>query len=60
MAREDYVFDKGVEHGMELGLERGIFNLISTLKDLGISDAQIIDTLMEKYNFTREEAEQKL
>ncbi len=55
-AAERYGYKKGVEDG----IEQGISNLVTTLKELGISDNQIIDKLIEKYNLTNDEANQYL
>lgn len=48
------------DYGHRKGIEQGKFTLVSTLKELGISDDQIIHKLMEKYNLTLEEAKQYL
>ena len=52
--------EKGMEQGIEQGMEKGISGMVSTLKDLGIPDATIVQKLQEKFRFSREKAEKYL
>ena len=38
-------------------IEKGILGMVSTLKDLEIPDATIVQKIQEKFKFSREEAE---
>ena len=44
----------------EAGLEQGIIALISTCRELGVSNEEIIAKLMEKFSFTEDEATEKV
>ena len=54
------MYDSAKEEGIEQGINQGIAKLITVLRGLGISDGQIIDELMEKYEMSREEASKRL
>lgn len=43
--------------GIEKGIEKGIKGLVSTLKELSIPDATIIQKIQEKFDLSGEEAE---
>ena len=44
----------------EAGLEQGINALISTCRELGVSNEEIIAKLMEKFSLTEDEATEKV
>lgn len=46
----------GLEEGIEIGRREGIINTIAILKELGQSDAVIIEQITSKYSISREEA----
>ena len=48
--------EQGVKKGMEQGVKKGIEAMVSALKDFGVNDADIIQTLQEKFELSREEA----
>ena len=48
------------EDGRKSGLEQGINALISTCRELGVSNEEIIAKLMEKFSFTEDEATEKV
>lgn len=60
LAATRYGYKQGHEEGRAVEREQGIYNLVSTLKDLNIPDADIIDKLVEKYELTSEEAAKHL
>ncbi len=45
------------QENIEKGIEKGILGMVSTLKDLEIPDATIVQKIQEKFKFSREEAE---
>ncbi len=47
---------KGIEKGIEKGIQKGIVAMVSALKDFGVNDADIIQTIQEKFELSREEA----
>ena len=48
--------EQGVKKGMEQGVKKGIEAMVSALKDFSVNDADIIQTLQEKFELSREEA----
>lgn len=48
--------EQGVKKGMEQGVKKGMEAMVSALKDFGVNDADIIRTLQEKFELSREEA----
>ena len=52
--------EEGREEGLEQGLEQGINALISTCRELGVSNEEIIAKLMEKFFLTEDEAKEKV
>ena len=50
----------GLEQGLEQGLGQGINALISTCRELGVSNEEIIAKLMEKFSLTEDEATEKV
>lgn len=59
-AEMDYAYEQGQEAGRETEREENLKILISTLREYGHTDEQIIKSLMEKYGISREAAEEKL
>ena len=47
---------ENIEKGMEQGVKKGIEVMVSALKDFGVNDADIIQTLQEKFELSKEEA----
>ena len=52
--------EQGLVQGLEQGLEQGINALISTCRELGVSNEEIIAKLMEKFSLTEDEAKEKV
>jgi hypothetical protein len=50
------VEEKGIQKGLEKGLEKGIKAMISTLKELQISNDIILDKICDKFQLTEETA----
>ena len=50
--------DSYIAWGKDRGRAKGVYNLISTLKELNISDEIISEHLISKYNFSSEEAKE--
>ena len=48
--------EQGIKKGMEQGVKKGIEAMVSALKDFSVNDADIIQTLQEKFELSREEA----
>ena len=48
------------EDGKKSGLEQGINALISTCRELGVSNEEIIAKIMEKFSLTEDEATEKV
>lgn len=53
-------YEDGRKSGLEQGLEQGINALISTCRELGVSNEEIIAKLMEKFSLTEDEATEKV
>lgn len=49
--------EQGIEKGMEQGIEKGIVAMVSALRDFGVADADIIQTIQDKFQIPVEEAE---
>lgn len=48
---------KGISISEKRGDERGIRNLVESLREVSVSESIIIEKLQQKYNFTPEEAQ---
>lgn len=48
--------EKGIEQGIERGIEKGTSAMISLLRDMGFDDAAICEKLVQKFDFTQEDA----
>lgn len=59
-AEMDDAYEQGQEAGRETERERNIKILISTLREYGHTEEQIVQSLMEKYGISQEAAEEKL
>lgn len=67
-AEDEFVLNQGIEIGREDGIkigrkeerEQNLKILISTLREYGGTDEQIVKSLMQKYGLSRDEAEEKL
>ncbi len=59
-AEMDDAYEQGQEAGRETERERNIKILISTLREYGHAEEQIVQSLMEKYGISQEAAEEKL
>lgn len=63
-AEDMFVYESGRkaghEDGLKAGREESIKILVSTLREHGDTDEQIVRSLMEKYGLSQEEAEGKL
>lgn len=44
------------QENIQKGIEKGIVAMVSALKDFGVNDADIIQTIQEKFELSREEA----
>ena len=61
LMRDQENIEKGIEQGIEQGIERGkIYGSISTYRDLGLSDGEIMKRLQEKYHLSGEEINEYL
>ncbi len=58
LMRDQENIEKGMEKGMEKGIRKGIYGAISMCRDLGLSDAEILEKLQEKFSLSYEEAVQ--
>ena len=47
---------ENIQKGIEKGIEKGIVAMVSALKDFEVNDADIIQTIQEKFELSREEA----
>ncbi len=56
VAREAYVAEKALNEGLAKGRTEGIVNFVSALKEFNISDDQILEKLIEKFNLSDMEA----
>lgn len=56
LMRDQENIQKGIEKGIEKGIQKGIVAMVSALKDFGVNDADIIQTIQEKFGLSREEA----
>ena len=52
--------EEGLQQGLQQGLDTGINALISTLKELNISDDNIIEKLMDKFKIDEKKAKEYL
>ena len=59
-AEDEFVYESGIRLGREDEREKNIKILVSTLREHGVTDEQIIKNLMEKYELSQEEAEERL
>lgn len=50
--------EEGLQQGLQQGLDTGINVLISTLKELNISDDNIIEKLMDKFKIDEKKAKE--
>lgn len=49
---------ENIEKGREEGMEKGkIYGAVSTYRELGLSDSEILERLQKKYHITENEAE---
>lgn len=56
--RDQENIEKGREEGIEEGMEKGkIYGAVSTYRELGLSDSEILERLQKKYHITENEAE---
>jgi len=46
--------------GREEGREEGIAAMVSALKELGVTISKTVETIAEKFQFSKEEAEEKV
>ena len=51
-------YENGREEGREEGRKSGIADMVSAMKELGITQEVIVEKLCEKFEFTEEEAKQ--
>lgn len=51
-------YEEGIAEGIEKGVEKGIRALIETCKKFGIPQNKILEECMEKYELTREKAQE--
>ena len=49
--------EKGIEQGKSYGLKEG---MVSAFKEMGLSDKDILEKLMSKFNINKKEAEKYL
>ena len=57
LMRDQVNIEKGIEKGIKQGIEKGrIWGSISTYRDYGLSDDEILEKLQEKYHLSEEEA----
>ena len=62
MIRQDGIeegMEKGIEKGMEKGVEKGIQALVESCREFGVPSSEIILKLIEKFEMTKEEAEER-
>ena len=59
-AEDEFVLEQGKKIGREYEREKSIKILITTLRGHGLTDEQIVSDLMEKYELSKEEAEEKI
>ena len=48
---------ENIERGIEQGIEQGIQNMVETLRELSVPEELILQKIQEKFNITREDAE---
>ena len=58
LMRDQENIEKGREEGIQQGREEGkIYGAVSTYRELGLSDSEILERLQKKYRITESEAE---
>ena len=56
--REELIRAEEFEEGVTCGMEQGIEALVETCRELGVSETDTIARLMQKFELTREKAEE--
>ena len=63
-AEDEFVYESGIRLGRKIGREdereKNIKILVITLREHGVTDEQIVRNLMEKYELSQEDAEERL
>ena len=49
--------EQGLKQGIQRGIQRGIQNMVETLRELSVPEELILQKVQEKFNLTREDAE---
>ena len=60
MMRDQENIEKGIKQGRDEGLDTGIRGMVSVLKEMNVSDEEIIKKLKEKFSLDDEKAKKYL